>query len=440
MSNWNRFLPKTLVLILSTSIPSFPQQVSISSFDEAYEYAKANQPDFKLWEKTADQQTYEVRNASAGLWPQLKAYGNYDNYLQLPVQLVPSEAFGGEPGTFTEIQFGTQYQLDVGLEASLPLVNTDAWNQVKSAKLEKQLSDFEIQSAHQNWKEELARTYYLTLLSQEALLLSEDNYIAADSIHQVAKRQFEQGVLEPLPYQRLKAAAFRAKSQYHQQISSTSSNRNKLKFLLGLDQPDSLHISETIAFESQAEEIPNYLWEAQPVYQESTTALALAERNQKASRQRHLPSLTAIGRYSKQAWSDDMKMSNYTWFNTALIGLRLEWTIFGGNLTRNQVNSTKLQQEIAELRLQQTEQQLLQEQQNLSTDLIQNLEILGNYRETYSVYEDNYRLAQIQLREGAISIDELLQVQQELWDNQRQYLTSLANYLIAKALVKIKAE
>src|SRR5690606_6757739 len=112
-----------------------------------------------------------------------------------------------------------------------------------------------------------ARTYHLALLSQEALKISEDNYKAADSIHQLARQQFDQGVLEPLPYQRLKAAAFRAKSQYHKQVSSTSSSCNKLKYLLGLDQGDSIYLTETIFFQGMPEEMPNYLLETQPDYQ-----------------------------------------------------------------------------------------------------------------------------------------------------------------------------
>ncbi|MDR7131871.1 outer membrane protein TolC [Algoriphagus sp. 4150] len=440
MSIWNRQYTLVILFTLSSFFPVSGQSLSFSSWAEVYEYAKDHQPDFLIWEKTADQQTYGVRNAKGGLMPLIKAYGNYDNFLQLPVQLIPSEVFGGEPGTFTEIQFGTQYQLDVGLEASLPLVDTKAWNRVKSAKLEKQLSNAELQSARQNHKEQLARAYYLAILSQEALELSEANYKAADSIHHVARQQFDQGVMEPLPYRRLKAAAFLAKSNYHRQVSSTSSNYNKLKYLMGLDQEDSIHLTETIVFQARQEDIPGYSLETQPDYQKAASSLELAERDLKASRQRHLPTLNAVGRYSQQAWSDDMRMGNYTWFSTAMIGLRLEWSIFGGNLTRNQINSTKLQREISEAGLRQTQQKLVQERHDLSTDLAQNLEILKNYRETYSVYEDNYRLARIQLREGEISIDELLQVQQELWDNQRQYLNSLADYLIAKALIEIKSE
>ncbi len=440
MSIWKRQYTLAALFTLSSLFPVSGQDLSLGSFAEVFDHASSHQADFLIWEKTAGQQTYEVRNAKGGLMPQIKAYGNFDNFLQLPVQLVPSEAFGGEPGTFTEIQFGTQYQLDVGLEASLPLVDTKAWNRVKSAHLEKQLSDSELQSARQNHKEQLARAYHLALLSQEALKLSEDNYKAADSIHQVARQQFDQGVLEPLPYQRLKAAASRAKSHYHQQVSSTSSNSNKLKYLMGLDQGDSIHLTETIVFQGMPEDIPSYLLETQPDYQGAIVSLELAERSLKASRQRYLPTLNAIGRYSQQAWSNDTRMSNYTWFSTAMIGLRLEWTVFGGNLTRNQINSTKLKRDIAEARLRQAEQQLIQEQHDLSTDLVQNLEILKSYRETYAVYEDNYRLARIQFREGVISIDELLQVQQELWDNQRQYLNSLADYLIAKALIEIKSE
>ena len=47
-------------------------------------------------------------NLAIGL-PQVDASAGYTNYLELPTTLIPGEFFGGEPGEFQEIQFGTQH-------------------------------------------------------------------------------------------------------------------------------------------------------------------------------------------------------------------------------------------------------------------------------------------------------------------------------------------
>src|SRR5690606_3594982 len=53
----------------------------------------------KKWETTA-----------RGL-PQIDADISYTNNLKQPVQLIPAEFFGGEPGTFLPVTFGTEQQL-----------------------------------------------------------------------------------------------------------------------------------------------------------------------------------------------------------------------------------------------------------------------------------------------------------------------------------------
>ena len=43
--------------------------------------------------------------------PQISAEANYQNFLERPVSLVPAEFFGGIPGEFSELTFGTKQNL-----------------------------------------------------------------------------------------------------------------------------------------------------------------------------------------------------------------------------------------------------------------------------------------------------------------------------------------
>ena len=47
------------------------------------------------------------RTISIGL-PQIKSTISYQNFIEMPISLVPAEFFGGNPGEFAEISFGTE--------------------------------------------------------------------------------------------------------------------------------------------------------------------------------------------------------------------------------------------------------------------------------------------------------------------------------------------
>lgn len=427
-------------LVMAFPADLMAQTIPIPSFQAAEEYAMSHLVDFKIWEKSLLKSEVDLKNSQGALFPQIKATGNFDDYLQLPIQLLPAEVVGGEPGTFTEIAFGTQYQVNLSLEASLPLVNTSLWNQVKAAKIQNQLKINEIDAQKQQWREQLARAYYLTLLNEVGLEISESNQTSADSILNVAQIQFDQGIMDPLPFQRIKAKAFTARNQYELQVKNTGTIRNSLRILLGMDFAGDFRLTEQLD-ESQAQDpSSDYPITSLPDWKVAQSNLELADRNMLAARQSYLPTLSAIGRYSQQSWSNDLKIGDYAWYEVAQIGLRLEWNIFKGNQLRNQARSAKLDRELALLAVNQTEERLTQEKTDLQIDLLQNAKLMKNYRQSYGLFQENFRLAQIQFAEGLLSTDELLQIQQELWDNQRQYLNALADYFVTKAMVEIKAQ
>ena len=47
------------------------------------------------------------KTIASGL-PQISSELNYQNFLEMPVSLVPAEFFGGNPGEFSELTFGTE--------------------------------------------------------------------------------------------------------------------------------------------------------------------------------------------------------------------------------------------------------------------------------------------------------------------------------------------
>ena len=66
--------------------------------------------------------TRDVQKAYKDRWntiaiglPQISSSFDYQNFIELPVSLVPAEFFGGEKGEFAELRFGTEQNIVAGV-------------------------------------------------------------------------------------------------------------------------------------------------------------------------------------------------------------------------------------------------------------------------------------------------------------------------------------
>ena len=96
------------VFLLVAHAQDLPKSLSL---DEAILYGLTNNRSII----NADR---EIQKAKKDRWktiasglPQISSDINYQNFLKMPVSLVPAEFFGGNPGEFAELTFGTEQNM-----------------------------------------------------------------------------------------------------------------------------------------------------------------------------------------------------------------------------------------------------------------------------------------------------------------------------------------
>ena len=99
----------------------------------------------KLYEKNASrdieaakQQKWET--TSTGL-PQISASLDYQNFLKQQVSLIPAEFFGGAPGTFEPITFGTKQNMNAVARLNQKLFDGSYLVGLQSAKVFLEISN-----------------------------------------------------------------------------------------------------------------------------------------------------------------------------------------------------------------------------------------------------------------------------------------------------------
>src|SRR5687768_18478927 len=98
----------TSLLLVVCCISGFTQ-TRFDGLQQCLEFSKQNNPQLKIEKLTQELSEEKNRSARSVLLPQVKAFGNIDDNLSLPVQLVPAQFLGGNEGEYAKVKFGTQF-------------------------------------------------------------------------------------------------------------------------------------------------------------------------------------------------------------------------------------------------------------------------------------------------------------------------------------------
>ena len=82
------------------------------SLQEAIDYALANNRNALNAERDIEAAVKQKWETTATGLPQISATVDYQNFLKQQVSVVPAEFFGGEPGEFAEVIFGTEQNVN----------------------------------------------------------------------------------------------------------------------------------------------------------------------------------------------------------------------------------------------------------------------------------------------------------------------------------------
>jgi outer membrane protein TolC len=418
-------------------------QVTLANLAACYEYAHQHNPDLAQARLNGQISLENQRLARAGLLPQLKASTTIDDYLQLPTQLIPTAAFGGPANEFRAVQFGTKYQWTASLDGSLPLVNANAWNQHKNAKLNADLAQARTRATQMEVDEQVARAYYLSLLAQAAVEIARQNALVSDSLLASAGAKARNGLLEPIDLNRIKANNVLLNNQLANNRLVLQKNLNTLKTLLGIDLATAVVLSEPLAAPAApAPDVARLAPENYPQFLVNKINVSLAGLALRNERQGRLPQLSLVGRYAQQNFRNDLGFfqPGSNWFALGLLGLRLEVPVFGGLGRPASIQRAKLNLQLAEHQLTDYLRKTQAKDHELDLNYQQASQGTAAADQARQLGEANYRIARIKYANGTYSLDQLLNVHNELLNAQNQYLSQLSDRLFCQAALELRLQ
>ncbi len=427
------------VAVSFTSYSQVLENASMSfSLQQAIDYAMQNQKDIKnavIDEQIAKQKVNEI--TGLGL-PQLGTSFDVKDFLAIPTSLIPAEFFGGAPGTFAAIKFGTKYQATAALEANQLLFSGDYFLGLQAAKVYRELANKATQRTKIETASAVSKAYYTVLINQERTQLMDANIARVKKLVEDTKAIWENGLVEKIDLDRLTVTYNNLLTEQEKVNRLLALGSYLLKYQIGLDINTPMVLTDKLAdlkFDiSAVEAIDKFDYSKRVEFGLLESQLKLAQLDVKKNRLAYLPTAFAYGSVSGSAQREQFDIFDHSkgWYPTALIGAKISLPIFTG-LQRN----ARYQQ--AKLKLTQSQNDLSFIQQSINLELVSsrtNLQNAANsldvQKKNITLAEDVARVSKIKYEQGVGANLEVITAETALKEAQTNYYNALFDALVAK--------
>ena len=376
------------------------------------------------------------RDITSAAYPKINATGTFNDYLNIPTSLLPGEFFGGAPGTFIPVKFGTKYSSSAGVAFSQILFDGQVFVGLQARKTSIDFRKKAAEVTEENIKANIYKVYYQLVVSKTQVELLDANIGRLQKLDHDTREIYKNGFAEKLDIDKLTVQIANLETEKMKVLNNITYGYNGLKVLIGMPFKDSLVLTDYLSNDQIKADVltaSDYKYNERKDFQLLELNSKLNAYNIKRYKLSQIPTLNFNANYSKQAQRSKFDfLKGGDWFTTSYIGLNLSIPIFNGFSTRAKIAQSKLE-------LQQTQNQI----EGLKLTIDNEVEAgknnfrvatatMDNQKKNMALAELVYEQTKKKYEIGTGSSTEINTAQVDLQTAQSNYITSLYDAIIAK--------
>ena len=371
--------------------------------------------------------------------PQVSSQINYQNFLEMPISLVPSEFFGGKAGTFEELTFGTEQIMVGSVKMEQLLFDGSYLVGLEASRVYLKISENLFEKTNLEVKKMVTNLYSNALLAKYNILFLEKNRASLENNFQEIHQLFRNGFEEEESVEQIQLSLAQANSRLKYAQNLLKIQQDMLKFVIGYpiesplkltDELDDI-FNEDLYFQTlpNTHNIDNNIDIRIADNTLKSEALKLKLEKSKA-----LPKVNAFINRTYTGNSNEFTFTDrdQKWYGSSLLGLNVQIPIFS-SLGRS-ANTQK-----AKISLDQAKTQLEETQSKIRIEVNATLNEYQLSIDNYYTEKENLRLAesieqknQTKYFEGMIQTFELRMSQLQLYTAQNNFVSAIQKVISNK--------
>jgi outer membrane protein TolC len=371
--------------------------------------------------------------------PQISSEVNYQNFLEMPVSLVPAEFFGGNPGEFSELTFGTEQNMIGSLKVEQLVFDGSYLVGLEASRVYLSISENLFEKTHLEIKKLITNLYSNALLAKYNILFLKKNKASLEEnfeeIHQLFKNGFEEE--ESVEQIQLSLAQTNSRLKYANNLLRIE--EDMLKFVIGypIDSPLKLadELDDIFNEDLYFVTLPN------PDDIQNNIDIRIADNNVKAEalllkleKSKALPKVNAFINRTYTGNSNDFTFadSDQKWYGSSLLGLNVKIPIFS-SLGRNaSTQKAKISLDQAKTQLEETQAKIRIEVNAAINDYQLSIDNYYTEKENLRLAESIEQKNQTKFFEGMVQSFELRMAQLQLYTAQSNFVAAIQKVITNK--------
>lgn len=431
-----KFLIIFFLILANTSGQNLPESLSLN---EAIEFGLSNNRSII----NADR---EILKAKKERWktiaiglPQISSEINYQNFLEMPVSLVPAEFFGGQIGTFSELIFGTEQNMIGSVKMEQLLFDGSYLVGLEASRIYLKISENLFEKTNLEVKKLITTTYTNVLIAQFNISFLEKNKktleVNLKEIRELFKNGFEEE--ESVEQMQLSLSQVSSNLKYAQNLMKIT--EEMVKFVIGYPT------EKPLLLRSNLEDIFNeglYFKTIPEITNISNNVdIKIADNNVKSEalqfkyeKSKSLPKLSGFINQTYTGNSNEFTFADrdQKWYGSSLVGLNLKIPLFSslGRSAISQKAKISLDQAITELK--ETQERIRIEVNAAYNDYDLAVDNYFTEKENLRLAERIEKKNQIKFFEGVVQSFELRMSQMQLYNAQNNFVTAIHSVINKK--------
>ncbi|WP_231583544.1 TolC family protein [Rufibacter radiotolerans] len=436
MNKKHFLLSLLLVLVARLSYAQTTPQATILTLEEAITFATTNNISIQKGQLDEESAEYRIKETKGSGLPQVNGVGQFNVFPSIPTQILPGEIIG-KPGTTVPVQFGTKYNTNGGLELSQLIFSKSYFVGLEAAATTRDLYRLRTQMSKEDVIYNVSSAYLQALQTKEQFKTIEANFNRLVQLEKILTLQYKNDFVKKVDVSRITVSRTNLENQRQTLLAAYEQQKNALKFFMGMPMDQDFELSEATTLANTVLPVNANAGEVfanRVDYQLLQTQKKLYGLNIKNIKGRAFPTLAGIGQYTYQAQRNEFNFydTSRPWFNTFVLGLRLNIPIFDGFQRKNQVKQAQMEERKVELDMKNLE---LGTQMGLGNAIKQiatsQLSIQSQERNV-KLAQEVYKTTNDLYREGLAPLTDLLEAEVNLRSAETNLNSERLKYKIAQ--------
>lgn len=408
------------------------------SLEEAQQYALINNAAMKnarLDVKSAKERVWET--TATGL-PQVQAGVDYTDNLQLMTTLIPAEFFGGEPGTFQAVQFGTQHNASASVTATQLIFSGPYIVGLQAASTYRELSQESLIKSTADVKEAVAKSYYSIILAETGRDATQQNLDNMRKRLEETRAMYRQGFVDETDVDQLRISVSNLENQLKSAQQSVDLSYKFLLYQMGYDLDRDIVITDSldrimsdITLQVLSEE---FTPENHIDFRLMETQEQLAYLQMKRSKFEYMPTVSANLTHRQMAMRSDFSFfdSGEDWYPATMLGVSISVPIFSSGMRKSKVGQDRIEFEKAANTKDETAKGLKLQVRQARINFSSAYEKYLNGKKSLELAQKVFDNTSVKYSRGLAGSFDLSQASDQLIGVQSSYIASMVELLNAR--------